>query len=97
MSSSPQLRRADRQMSDARVEEMLARGYCGRLGTVGADGYPYVVPLLYVWMDGKIYTHNTIARMTGKETPLPAISQQWPTTDRTKTPQATPPGSESST
>jgi nitroimidazol reductase NimA-like FMN-containing flavoprotein (pyridoxamine 5'-phosphate oxidase superfamily) len=62
MSSSPTLRRADRQMDDARVEEMLARGYCGRLATVGADGFPYVVPLLYVWMEGKLYVHNTIAR-----------------------------------
>lgn len=61
MSSAPQLRRADRQMSDARVEEFLARGYCGRLATVGADGFPYIVPLLYVWMDRKIYTHNTRA------------------------------------
>jgi nitroimidazol reductase NimA-like FMN-containing flavoprotein (pyridoxamine 5'-phosphate oxidase superfamily) len=61
MSSAPQLRRADREMSDARVEELLARGYCGRLATIGADGYPYVVPLLYVWMGGKIYTHNTRA------------------------------------
>jgi uncharacterized protein len=61
MSNAPQLRRADRQMSEARLQELLKRGYCGRLATIGADGFPYVVPLLYVWMDGKIYTHNTSA------------------------------------
>ena len=48
MSSAPQLRRADKQMSEARLQELLARGYCGRLATVGADGFPYIVPLLYV-------------------------------------------------
>ncbi len=40
---------------------MIARGYCGRLGTVGPDGSPYVVPLLYVWIDGEIWVHNTRA------------------------------------
>ena len=31
---------------------LLAGGFAGRLGTVGPDGWPYVVPLLYVFMDG---------------------------------------------
>ncbi len=185
MSSAPPLRRADKQMSEARLQELLKRGYCGRLATVGADGFPYIVPLLYVWMDGKIYTHNTrapghlranvdanphacfeidepgevfgygrfecdtaisyssivafgsvvvvddraekdrfcralidkyaghvsgrpksffprldliavyamtIERITGKEAALPAISDQWPARDNTKTPKAVPPG-----
>lgn len=185
MSSAPQLRRADKQMSEARLQDLLTRGYCGRLATVGADGFPYIVPLLYVWMDGKIYTHNTrapghlranvdanphacfeidepgevfgygrfecdtaisyssivafgsvvvvddraekdrfcralidkysghvsgrpksffprldliavyamtVERITGKEAALPAISDQWPARDNTKTPQAVPPG-----
>jgi len=41
---------------------MLAHGFSGRLATVGEDGYPYCVPLLYVWMDGHIYMHGTSAR-----------------------------------
>ncbi len=61
MSSPPQLRRADKQLPDAAAWETLARGFCGRLGTVGEDGYPYVVPLLYVCLDGAIYVHNTRA------------------------------------
>lgn len=60
--SSPQLRRADKQMSDPRVRELLGHAYSGRLATVGADGWPYVVPLLYVWMDEKVYVHNSKAR-----------------------------------
>jgi len=183
MSSPPQVRRVDRVMAEEAVRAMLARGFCGRLATVGADGYPYCVPLLYVWMDDKIYVHNTAApghlrtnvdhqsrvcfevdeaievfdygrfecdssvayrsvvafgkiavaddravkqrfceallakygkpdsgrpkgffpridiitvyaitveRMTGKENPLPAVSEQWPAKDYTRTPNARP-------
>jgi uncharacterized protein len=61
MSAPPQMRRADKVMSQAETLETLAHGFCGRLATVGAEGYPYCVPLLYVWMDGEIYLHNTSA------------------------------------
>jgi uncharacterized protein len=60
--SAPQLRRTDRVMSDTRIEELLANGFCGRLATVGADGAPYCVPLLYVWLGGEVLVHNTGAR-----------------------------------
>jgi len=60
--SSPQLRRADRAMPEHRVREMLARGFSGQLATVGEDGYPYCIPLLYVWMDGEVYVHTSSAR-----------------------------------
>jgi len=33
----------------------------------------------------------TIQRMTGKQTPLPPLSEQWPARDRTKSPNAIPP------
>ena len=60
--SSPQLRRADRVMSEQRALEMLARGFSGRLATIGEDGYPYCIPLLYLWMDGEVYVHTGSAR-----------------------------------
>ena len=59
---SPPLRRADRAMPEPRAQAMLERGFCGRLATVGADGYPYCTPLLYVWMDGEIYLHTGSGR-----------------------------------
>ena len=62
MSDAPRLRRTDKEMPDAEAREMLARGYAGRLGTVGTDGGPYVVPLLYVWADGEIWAHSAGAR-----------------------------------
>jgi uncharacterized protein len=183
MSALPQLRRTDKQMTDSRAVEFLARGFCGRIASVGADGWPYCVPLLYVWADGEVRVHNPAAhghfranvrhdkrvcfevdeagevfdygrfecdtsvayrsvivfgtirivdddsaklqffdalmakygkpdsgrprhfyprldeitlyaitpeRITGKETPLPAVSEQWPAKDRTKSPGARP-------
>lgn len=62
MASPPQVRRTDKLMSDDLVRETIARGYSGRLATVGADGWPYVVPLLYVWMNGEIWVHNARVR-----------------------------------
>jgi nitroimidazol reductase NimA-like FMN-containing flavoprotein (pyridoxamine 5'-phosphate oxidase superfamily) len=60
--SSPQLRRADRVMPEQRAREMLARGFSGHLATIGEDGYPYCIPLLYIWMDGEVYVHTSSAR-----------------------------------
>ncbi len=41
----------------AKIEEILGRCRIGRLATVGADGYPYVTPLNYVYWQGAIYFH----------------------------------------
>lgn len=60
--SSPQIRRADRAMSEQRALQALAQGYSGRLATISADGFPYCVPLLYLWIDGELYLHTTSAR-----------------------------------
>lgn len=60
--SSPQIRRADRAMSDEHVRQMLTQGYSGRLATVSDDGYPYCIPLLYLWTDGEVHLHTTSAR-----------------------------------
>jgi len=172
-------------MHSTRVGEMLERGYCGRLGTTGPDGWPYVLPLLYVWTEPHLFLHTSAARghfrrniehdpracfeidepgdvfaygrfecdsgisygsvivfgriellddregkqrfcqslmhkyggqlpegrpkaffprldhitvyklsierITGKATPLPSVSQQWPALDSTRTPDASPP------
>ncbi|MDB5605090.1 MAG: pyridoxamine 5-phosphate oxidase family protein [Bradyrhizobium sp.] len=59
--SSPQIRRADRAMSDERTLETLAQGYSGRLATVSEDGFPYCIPLLYLWINGEVYLHTSSA------------------------------------
>src|SRR3569833_1062440 len=60
--SSSQIRRADRVMPDDRMQQMLKRGYSGRLATVGQDGYPYCIPLLYLLIDGEILVHTANVR-----------------------------------
>jgi uncharacterized protein len=60
MSAPPSpVRRADLAMSEERARAFLSQGYAGRLATVGADHWPYVVPLLYVCREGSIYVHNS--------------------------------------
>jgi nitroimidazol reductase NimA-like FMN-containing flavoprotein (pyridoxamine 5'-phosphate oxidase superfamily) len=177
------MRRQDRVLPEAEARDLIARAYSGRIGTVDADGWPYVVPLLHVFSGDVIRVHNTavrghfrlnverdaracfevdepvkvfdygrfecdsglayrsaiaygririieeraakirffdellakygtgvpgrpksfyprldqvtvyelaVERITGKHCPLPAVSEQWPAVDRTKTPNAKP-------
>jgi nitroimidazol reductase NimA-like FMN-containing flavoprotein (pyridoxamine 5'-phosphate oxidase superfamily) len=42
--------------------DMLAHGYGGRLATISEDGFPYCIPLLYLWIDGEVYLHTTSAK-----------------------------------
>lgn len=51
-----------REMSKQEAERMLSSALVGRLGLCAGDE-PYVVPLAFCYMDGKIYTHGA---KTGK-------------------------------
>lgn len=61
MSTAPELRRADRAMTESEIAAFLSEARHGRLATIGSDGYPYCVPLLHVFLDGQIYVHGTAA------------------------------------
>ena len=50
-------------MSAAEIDAFLAGAFCGRTATVGADGYPYVVPNSFVWRQGRVHLHT--ARVPG--------------------------------
>lgn len=54
-----ELRRQDRKMADNAVLELLTKGEYGTLSTVDTEGYPYGVPLSYVYSakDHSIYFH----------------------------------------
>jgi uncharacterized protein len=39
------------------IEEILHLARVGRLATLGADGYPYITPVNYVYRKGSIYFH----------------------------------------
>ena len=62
MSVLPEMRRTQRLMPDAAARAALEAGFCGHLATVDQDGQPYVTPLLYVVLDGRLLVHNTAAR-----------------------------------
>lgn len=57
-SARGQLRRADKIMSQAEVSDFLLTAFCGRTATIGEDGFPYVVPNLFVWHVGTIWLHT---------------------------------------
>lgn len=52
-----QMRRSKQQLSDEETREILARNTSGVLACAGDDGYPYAVPVSYVFADGTIYFH----------------------------------------
>lgn len=52
-----EMRRQRQQLSAAETEALLREGKSGVLGVVGDDGYPYTVPVNYVYEAGKLYFH----------------------------------------
>ncbi len=56
-----EMRRKNQQMSEERCAAVLERGTSGVLAVSGDDGYPYAVPLSYVYHDGKIIFHCAMA------------------------------------
>lgn len=65
MSDSPlpdlrgQMFRAKRQMADAEARQFLRGQKIAHVGTLGAQGWPYVVPLVYIYEGGDLlYLHT---------------------------------------
>jgi nitroimidazol reductase NimA-like FMN-containing flavoprotein (pyridoxamine 5'-phosphate oxidase superfamily) len=58
------VRRADRVMSEEDARACLERCLVGHVGTVGADGTPYVTPMSYVYAprSQRIYLHLSTQR-----------------------------------
>ena len=52
-----EMRRKRQQLPREEAEAVLRRGSFGVLAVHGEDGYPYAVPLSYVYWNGKIYFH----------------------------------------
>lgn len=52
------MRRKHCEITDpAHIDRILRSARIGRMATMGADGYPYITPVNYVWHEGKIYFH----------------------------------------
>ncbi|MDR2367841.1 MAG: pyridoxamine 5'-phosphate oxidase family protein [Deltaproteobacteria bacterium] len=44
-------------LSEDEIFELIENGKVGHLATVGEDGWPYVIPINYVTLNGKLYLH----------------------------------------
>lgn len=66
----PEMRRKAQQLPQAEAEEILRAGSSGVLALAGEEGYPYALPISYVYHGGRLYFHcapaghklNAIAR-----------------------------------
>lgn len=56
-----EMRRFKQALTDDEIAAVLERGTSGVLAVLGDDGYPYAVPVSYVWCDGKFYFHSATA------------------------------------
>ncbi len=52
------MRRFKQQLGQDEVERILRANTSGVLALTDSDGYPYAVPLSYVYSNGKIYFHS---------------------------------------
>ena len=53
----PEMRRSKQQLSDQESLSILQRGTSGVLALAGEDGWPYAVPLSYVYRQGALWFH----------------------------------------
>ena len=56
-----EMRRKKQALSPEECAEILSRGTAGVLAVSGEDGYPYAVPLSYVYHEGKLFFHSAKA------------------------------------
>ncbi len=54
------MRLQDQQLSEQETTALLESGEFGVLSTISANGYPYGVPLNYIYHNGKIYIHSAV-------------------------------------
>ena len=48
----------DRQLPVEEMKALFEKGHHGTLSVNGDDGYPYAIPVNYVYMNDKIYIHS---------------------------------------
>ena len=53
-----EMRRKKQSLPQQETEDILNRGTSGVLALLGDNGYPYAVPVSYVYNDGKLYFHS---------------------------------------
>lgn len=53
-----QHRMKESQMNKEAVDKELTENQVGHVATIGADGFPYVAPVFFLYQNGKIYFHG---------------------------------------
>lgn len=48
-------------LSEEKIHALLTSESVARLASAGADGFPYITPVHFVFMDGKIFIHGLAA------------------------------------
>ena len=56
-----EMRRRRQQLSPEECKRILAEGTSGVLAVRGDEGYPYAVPLSYVYEEGRLFFHGAAA------------------------------------
>ena len=56
-----QMRRKRQQLSEEESIDILQKATSGTLALMGDGGYPYAVPISYVYDDGKLYFHSAMS------------------------------------
>ena len=55
------MRRKRQQLTDAESIDILRQASSGVLAVLGDEGYPYAVPLSYVYHEGRLIFHSAVA------------------------------------
>ena len=61
MSDFREMRRKRQQLSEADSVAILKKATSGTLALLGDNGYPYAVPISYVYAEGKLYFHSAMS------------------------------------
>ena len=56
-----EMRRKCQQLSPEESIDILRGATSGTLALLGDGGYPYAVPLSYVWAEGRLYFHSALS------------------------------------
>lgn len=61
MSDFREMRRKRQQLSEKESIGILQMATAGTLALLGDNGYPYAVPISYVYADGKLFFHSALS------------------------------------
>ena len=61
MSEFRAMRRKRQQLTEEKSIGILQKSTAGTLALLGDNGYPYAVPISYVYADGKLYFHSALS------------------------------------